>query len=232
MTTRSGNRANRSPPHFNHQYLFKSNSPNVSPTDLRTGFNFGDHLKDHPTPVTSDPTTISLQRTPSPTTISTHHPSNESAESSRILRRVGDNGATEKPNESSSFHKPASSLADSGKGKGDRRHSAASANTEGSQGSKSSAGARFRKHLPRIFGEDPKKYDAKNASDSNLPEQSYRPSWERSSLRSGKNRLSAERPISPGEMQPDAPAPSSEVTPWMYQSFHVSFNIFFFSNLL
>lgn len=212
MPARSGNRSKRSPPHFDHQTFFKSNSPNVSPTDLRTGFSFGDPRKDNVAPVTSDPSSTRLQRSPSPTTVSTHYPTNESAEN---------NGTTEKPNDSPSFYSPSSALTDSGKGKVDRRPSAASATTESSQGSKSSAGARFRKHLPRIFGEDVKKSDAANASDSNLPAQSYRPSWEKSSLRSGKNRSSTERPISPGA---NAPAPSSEVTPWMYQSFDVSFH--------
>lgn len=188
-------------------------------------------------PATSDPSTTRQQRSPSPTSISTYYPSNEPDESSKAAHAVRSNDSAEKSTPQSVFYRPNSSRTDFGNQNVDRRPSAASATTQSSQGSKSSAGARFRKHLPRIFGEDYKGSDTGNASDSNLPPD--RPSWERSSLRSRKNRSSgnefADRPISPGGTQANAPAPTSEVTPWMYQSFHVSFYFIFisaFSSLL
>lgn len=188
---------------------------------MRTGYSFGAAAS-----ATSNPSATRLQRSPSPTTVSTNDTSTEYAGSSKTSQSTRNNGTTEKPNQASSSYGPSSAITDFGNERSDRRPSAASAATASSQGSKSSSNARFRKHLPRIFGEDYKGSDTENTSDTNLPAQPFRAgSWERSSQRSRKNNssgnASTERPISPGAAQPNAPPPS-DVTPWMYQSFNVS----------
>ncbi|KAK2766299.1 cysteinyl-tRNA synthetase [Arachnomyces sp. PD_36] len=222
---RPGKRTKTSSPHATgaQSNFYQSTSPNVSPTDLRTGYSFGERRKDNGASVTSNPSSTRLQRSPSPTTISADYPSNESAEQYISSQNFRNNGATQYPTQPSSSYRPNTAFTDYGNERGDRRPSVASAATASSQGSKSSAGARFRKHLPRIFGDDYKGSDAENASDTSLPGQPFRSgSWERASMRSRQGHSagnSSERPISPGASQPRAPPQSSEVTPWMYQSF-------------
>lgn len=111
-----------------------------------------------------------------------------------------------------------------------RRPSVASATTISSQGSKSSTGGRFRKKLKGFFGEDYLPGDSKLESDngsqhptkkSSLSEQHiFRERANSDGARSPPQRLIGES--SPQRPRPRAPLPSSEITPWVFQSFNVS----------
>lgn len=119
----------------------------------------------------------------------------------------------------------------------DRRPSIASATTISSQGSKGSMGGKFQKKLQGFFGEE-----FANESSSRTGGYGSRHNSETSSLKNSipgfasgggpRNRnnsmndamLRGSGPPSPTSSRPrtPAPAPSSEVTPWVYQDTQVS----------
>ncbi|KAE8416613.1 hypothetical protein BDV36DRAFT_259589 [Aspergillus pseudocaelatus] len=109
-----------------------------------------------------------------------------------------------------------------------RRPSVASATTISSQGSKSSTGGRFRKKLKGFFGEEYMPGDSKLESDNGIQHPTKKSSLgehhifrERANsdgARSPPQRLIGES--SPQRPRPRAPLPSSEITPWVFQSFN------------
>lgn len=110
----------------------------------------------------------------------------------------------------------------------DRRPSIASATTVSSTGSKSSAGGKFHKKLQGFFGEEytglkePSRQNSETSSVQGNSAQS-------ASLASSRNRNNSlndatmrSGPPSPSSSRPRTPAaPSSEVTPWVYQDTQV-----------
>lgn len=111
-----------------------------------------------------------------------------------------------------------------------RRPSVASATTISSQGSKSSTGGRFRKKLKGFFGEEYLPGDSKLESDNGIQQPTKKSSLSEHHIfreransdgaRSPPQRLIGES--SPQRPRPRAPLPSSEITPWVFQSFNVS----------
>ena len=112
----------------------------------------------------------------------------------------------------------------------DRRPSIASATTVSSQGSKGSMGNKFSKKLQGFFGEDVINepgnryggYSRQNSETSSL--QNSVPTFTSGGSRNRNNSMNDamlrdSRPPSPGSSRPrtPAPAPSSEVTPWVFQ---------------
>jgi adenylate cyclase len=117
----------------------------------------------------------------------------------------------------------------------DRRPSIASATTVSSQGSKGSMGGKFSKKLQGFFGEDVGNdpsgrygYSRQNSETSSL--QNIIPGFAPGGSRNRNNSMNdamlrESRPPSPGSSRPrsPAPAPSSEVTPWVFQDPQVRF---------
>ncbi|KAE8144587.1 hypothetical protein BDV25DRAFT_166492 [Aspergillus avenaceus] len=108
-----------------------------------------------------------------------------------------------------------------------RRPSVASATTVSSQGSKSSAGGRFRKRLQGFFGDEYLTGDSKTESDNGVQHAPMKPSLsEQHKFRERANSDGAQSPPGriPGESslrpRPRTPLPSSEITPWVFQSFN------------
>jgi adenylate cyclase len=111
----------------------------------------------------------------------------------------------------------------------DRRPSIASATTISSQGSRGSVGGKFSKKLQGFFGEDVSNessgkygYSRQNSETSSL--QNNMPGFAPGGARNRNNSMNdamlrESRPPSPGSSRPrsPAPAPSSEVTPWVFQ---------------
>lgn len=113
-----------------------------------------------------------------------------------------------------------------------RRPSVASATTISSQGSRSSTSGKFRKRLQGFFGDEYQgSGDSKQDLDSGRQSQNSR----RKSGDKFKFRERANSDVSPNMSErrsdlsrPDTPLPSSEITPWVYQSFNVSVKISWF----
>lgn len=116
----------------------------------------------------------------------------------------------------------------------DRRPSIASATTISSQGSKGSIGGKFSKKLQGFFGEEIGNeqsgrygYSRQNSETSSL--QNSMPSFASGGPRNRNNSMNdamlrESRPPSPGSSRPRSPAaPSSEVTPWVFQDPQVRF---------
>ena len=115
----------------------------------------------------------------------------------------------------------------------DRRPSIASANTVSSSGSKSSVSGKFHKKLHGFFGdeykglqEDGSRQNSESSSmHGNLP--SFAPGGGSSGSRNRNNSMSdpmmRSGPPSPSSSRPrtPAPAPNSEVTPWVFQDTQV-----------
>lgn len=112
-----------------------------------------------------------------------------------------------------------------------RRPSVASANTMSSTGSKTSLGGRFHKKLQGFFGDEfdgVKEGDSRQNSESssvqNLP--AFAPGGSNGRNRNNSVNDTARRsdPPSPSSSRPrtPAPAPSSEVTPWVFQDTQVA----------
>jgi adenylate cyclase len=114
----------------------------------------------------------------------------------------------------------------------DRRPSVASATTISSQGSKSSTGGRFRKKLQGFFGDE---YlpsgESKQEQEQDTRSLSSRPgsidqfkARERANSDGARNipERSQDDTSSLHPSRPRTPLPSSEITPWLYQSYNVS----------
>ncbi|KAF7593932.1 cysteinyl-tRNA synthetase [Aspergillus hancockii] len=109
-----------------------------------------------------------------------------------------------------------------------RRPSVASATTVSSQGSKSSAGGRFRKKLQGFFGDEYLSGDTKTESDNGVQHPTMKPALnEQRKFRERANSDGARSPPQrlPGDSEPQrprprTPLPSSEITPWVFQSFN------------
>lgn len=108
-----------------------------------------------------------------------------------------------------------------------RRPSVASATTVSSQGSKSSANGKYRKKLQGFFGDEYKETDGPR-SDLDLGNQSQRGDHSSSDLLGFRGRANSDGARNMLERPPDQPRAdtlplSSEITPWVYQSYNVSF---------
>ncbi|KAL5332936.1 hypothetical protein BJX70DRAFT_382476, partial [Aspergillus crustosus] len=106
-----------------------------------------------------------------------------------------------------------------------RRPSVASATTISSQGSKSSGG-RFRKKLQGFFGDDYGAGDSKN-NDDTYQNLGPRPSSidqfkarERADSEGSKHASDVSQDEGQQHARPRTPLPSSDITPWVYQSFN------------
>ncbi|GAT22120.1 adenylate cyclase AcyA [Aspergillus luchuensis] len=106
-----------------------------------------------------------------------------------------------------------------------RRPSVASAMTVSSQGSKSSAGALFKKKLQGFFGDeyvgngDPR-HDSDNFTQNSATKPSSLDQFRaRERANSDGSRNPGTSPA-PNQARPHTPLPSSEITPWLYQSFN------------
>lgn len=106
-----------------------------------------------------------------------------------------------------------------------RRPSVASNATVSSHGSKNSAGGRLHKNLKGFFGSEYGGHDLRLASDPTVVQHgSEQMSRESSKQRhrtdsiKTNNTTDSLRPPSPG--RPHTPLPASDVTPWMYQNFN------------
>lgn len=106
-----------------------------------------------------------------------------------------------------------------------RRPSIASATTVSSQGSRSSASGKFRKRLQGFFGDE---YhisgDSRPDSDCGDNQNFSRKSSDRFRFRDrADSEGSQNKPERRSDQsRPNTPLPSSEITPWLYQSFNVS----------
>ena len=204
-------------------------SPEISPTDRRRNSNLRSHRKalailgaDHATirkaSASSSPF-LDLELH------SDHNipPSANERSSPARVNSVDDSGTFSKHYSNSEARR-----ADS---HGDRRRpSAASATTVSSHGSMSSANSKFRKRLQGFFGEEYQTpEDFKQDSDAGDQKQNSRlKSRDRLGLSErGDSDGSQTRPEEKhaGLSRPETPIPSSDITPWLYQSFNVSAKI-------
>lgn len=105
-----------------------------------------------------------------------------------------------------------------------RRPSVASASTMSSTGSKSSISGKFHKKLGAFFGdeytglqESSSRQNSQSSSMQNLP--AFAPGGARGRDRNNSlnDAVRGSGPPSPSSSRPRTPAPSSEVTPWVYQ---------------
>ena len=107
-----------------------------------------------------------------------------------------------------------------------RRPSIASATTVSSQGSRSSASGRFRKRLQGFFGDEyvgpsDGRQDSSDGGAARLAPTKFKPR-ERANSDGSPNisERSSDMPSSQHPSRPLTPLPSSEITPWLYQSFN------------
>lgn len=117
----------------------------------------------------------------------------------------------------------------------DRRPSVASATTVSSQGSKSSTSARFRKRLQGFFGDE---YTGAGETDSNgnpqkpaarpvrMAQHGARERANSDGTRNLPGRSHDQSFSQPEEKGSDGAYPSSEITPWLYQSINVSCSLY------
>lgn len=112
-----------------------------------------------------------------------------------------------------------------------RRPSVASAMTVSSQGSKSSAGALFRKKLQGFFGDEyvgngDSRHDSDNLTQSSATKPSSLDHFrarERANSDGSRNSGASQ---AQNQARSQTPLPSSDITPWLYQSYHVSCRCF------
>lgn len=113
----------------------------------------------------------------------------------------------------------------------DRRPSIASATTVSSTGSKSSLGGRFHKKLQGFFGDefqgpanDGSRQNSETSSIQGGQLPAFAPGGSTRNRNNSLNDMMRSGPPSPTSSRPrtPAPAPSSEVTPWVYQDDQVS----------
>lgn len=228
---------------------FSWNSPDISPTDQRKGL--GSHRKALASLGTDDPgpppTSSSSSKLPqlNPNQIDYFHQNpnnpNPSWSTSPKIAPMDSSGtffhdfseheaspssATFRPGTGRTF---ASEPVDSDYNRDHRRPSVASATTISSQGSKSSTGGRFRKKLQGFFGDEYS--ESKQEPDQDTRSLSSRPSSinqfkarERSNSDGARNfpERSQDETSLRHASRPRTPLPSSEITPWLYQSFNVS----------
>jgi adenylate cyclase len=229
---------------------FSWNSPDISPTDQRRGV--GSHRKAMVTSGTDDPVpppTSSSSSKPSqlnPNQIDYFHQNPNAPWSTSPKIAPMDSSGTFFHDFSEHEASPASATFRPGTGRtfasepvdfdynrDDRRPSVASATTISSQGSKSSTGGRFRKKLQGFFGDE---YlpsgESKQEQEQDTRSLSSRPgssidqfkARERANSDGARNfpERSQDDTSSLRPSRPRTPLPSSEITPWLYQSFNVS----------
>lgn len=109
-----------------------------------------------------------------------------------------------------------------------RRPSVASASTMSSSGSKSSVSGKFHKKLGAFFGDEytglqdsSSRQNSESSSMQNLPAFALGGGRGRDRNNSLNDAVRGSGPPSPSSSRPRTPAPSSEVTPWVYQDTQV-----------
>ncbi|KAF4281870.1 hypothetical protein KXW98_001621 [Aspergillus fumigatus] len=224
---------------------FSWNSPDISPTDQRRGVGrkaMATSGADDPgPPPTSSSSSKQLQLNPNQIDYFHQNP-NASWSSSPKIAPMDSSGtfshdfseqeaspasATFRPSTGRTF---ASEPVDFDYNRDDRRPSVASATTISSQGSKSSTGGRFRKKLQGFFGDE---YlppgESKQEQEQDTRSLSSRPASidhfkarERANSDGARNfpERSQDDTSSLHPSRPRTPLPSSEITPWLYQSFN------------
>lgn len=207
---------------------FRSSSPDVSPTDRRQMSGLGNHRR---ALAVLDDATSSRPQGPSSDTSSINQEQVGWSSSPTIPPSAGPGTFF---NEASEYEiSPASPLFRPGTGRtvasdsgelgydrDNRRPSVASQTTISSQGSRSShSGGKFRKKLQGFFGDE---FNVSADSDGNPQNHNSAASSARGRNNSVGSRNTSDRAASPP--RPHTPLPSSEVTPWMYQRFHVSYH--------
>ncbi|PGH06913.1 hypothetical protein AJ79_06386 [Helicocarpus griseus UAMH5409] len=205
-----------------------SSSPDISPTDKRpTGF--GSHRKALKVLGASDnPSSSQLFPPPSGANSRQRSPSWTPPASLKPNSAHGTFFNDTSDAEPSPSFRPQSGPSDSPDPSqpDQRRPSAASVNTVGSQGSKGSS-SRFHKRLQGFFGDDygngSDSAATERSSSSRIPGMSANSSNQPNKVRKRNNSTQSlnffERSSSPGDSRPRTPLPSSDVTPWMYQRF-------------
>jgi adenylate cyclase len=228
---------------------FSWNSPDISPRDERKGL--GSHRKvlatlgtdDPGPPPTSSSSSKLSQMNPNQIDYFHQNPYNPvpSWSTSPKIAPIDSSGtffhdfseheaspssATFRPGTGRTF---ASEPVDSDYNGDHRRPSVASATTISSQGSKSSTGGRFRKKLQGFFGDEYS--ESKQEPEQDTRSLSSRPgsidqfkARERANSDGARNlpERSQDETSSRHASRPRTPLPSSEITPWLYQSFNVS----------
>ncbi|EAU33560.1 hypothetical protein ATEG_05799 [Aspergillus terreus NIH2624] len=227
--------------------MFSRASPDVSPTDLRKGSGFASHRKalamlgadDPGPPPTSSSGSGPSHLNPHQFDYFQQNP-NSSRPSSPKMAPTDSSGTFFHDSEHEASPATASFRPGTGRtyasepleidyNMDNRRPSVASATTVSSQGSKSSTSARFRKKLQGFFGDE---YlgpgEPRPESDHAAQLQSGNPSHIEQYLTRERANSDGTRPV-PGLANDDSssqnppahtPLPSSEITPWLYQSFH------------
>lgn len=250
-TFRSASQGHNQPRQGSSNNLYSStfswNSPDISPTDQRRGVGrkaMATSGADDPgPPPTSSSSSKQLQLNPNQIDYFHQNP-NASWSSSPKIAPMDSSGtfshdfseqeaspasATFRPSTGRTF---ASEPVDFDYNRDDRRPSVASATTISSQGSKSSTGGRFRKKLQGFFGDE---YlppgESKQEQEQDTRSLSSRPASidhfkarERANSDGARNfpERSQDDTSSLHPSRPRTPLPSSEITPWLYQSFNVS----------
>ncbi|KAI9925149.1 cysteinyl-tRNA synthetase [Aspergillus wentii] len=233
------------PPEF-YTSMFSWNSPDVSPTDQRKNTGFGNHRKALAVLGTDDPGPPPTSNSSSRTHLNINNSDHSQQESiapwsSSPKMAPSDNSGTFLNDFSEHEASPASATFRPNTGRtyaseptdldynGDhRRPSVASATTISSQGSKSSAGGRFRKRLQGFFGDEYHTNGEPKADSESVHNQMSRlgsidqyTARERANSDGSRNVSErSEGPSSQHPSRPRTPLPSSEITPWVYQSFN------------
>ncbi|KAL2814501.1 hypothetical protein BJX63DRAFT_200200 [Aspergillus granulosus] len=222
--------------------MFAWGSPDVSPTDQRKFPGFGSHRKalavlgndeQGPPPIGN----------PSPHHLNTNYADyfqNDPNATISYSPRLGSADAHGTFYHDYSEHEPSPATATFRPGTGrtyaseppdfdyngdHRRPSVASATTVSSQGSKSSTGGRFRKRLQGFFGDD---YSGDSRPDNDgYQSAAPRPSSidhlkarERGNSDASRHASEASQDETSQHVRPRTPLPSSDITPWVYQSFN------------
>lgn len=217
--------------------MFLSSSPDISPTDSRTTGGLRSHRKALAVLGAGDLSISSISRgfvsSPAPSPHNTTGPWS----SSPMLPPSATQGTffhdapdyeSPPPMRADSAHTGASNSPEMLYEDDGRRPSVASAATVSSQGSRSSNSGRFHKRLQGFFGEEYQGPGSESQYGIDLPNKLPGTApRSRSKVRERNNSIHGpgqiERPSSPSISRPRTPIPSSDVTPWMYQSFNVSF---------
>ncbi|KAL2870955.1 adenylate cyclase acyA [Aspergillus lucknowensis] len=221
--------------------MFSWGSPDVSPTDQRKFPGFGNHRKalavlgaDEPgpppigTPGAQANTNYADYFQHDPNATLSYSPKNSSADAHGTFfhdyseHEASPATATFRPGTGRTY---ASEPPDFDYNGDNRRPSVASATTVSSQGSKSSAGGLFRKKLQGFFGDD---YSGDSRHDNDgYQNTGPRPSSidqlkarERANSDASRHLSDASQEETQTQARPRTPLPSSDITPWVYQSFN------------
>lgn len=205
---------------------YRSQSPNVSPTDRRSSYGFRGHKKasavlgapDYPTTKMPRPNTdpSHSQQPPSLYAVppSPSSPPSASGNQGTFFHDSSEFDETSPSLRPTTAQSAVSNSPDLGYEDDRRRPSIASIATGSSGGSRSTGSARFHKRLQGFFGEE-----FQDGTPLERSMSSQVPSIARERQGSFNSANTLERRSSPNHSAPRTPLPSSEVTPWEFQDF-------------